>query len=84
MLKIDALKSPPTKDALVHGMEEQRENEIVVFTEGAKNISVTQEGSMVFISGTVGGKNLRRQFEVGLKKLGKVTIGREKTLVELT
>ena len=83
MFKVDSLKSPPTADALIHGMEEQRENEIVVFTEGAKDVSVTQEGSIVFVSGTVGGKNLRRQFDVGIKKIGKVTIGREKTLVEL-
>lgn len=84
MFKLDSLKSPPTADAIVHGMEENRDNEIVIFTEGAKDISVTQEGSIIFVSGTVGGKNLRRQFEVGIKKLGKVTVGREKTLVELT
>lgn len=83
MFKLDSLKSKPTTDAITHGMKECRDNEIVVFTDGAKDVSVTQEGNIVFVSGTIGGKSLRRQFDVGDKKLGKVAIGREKTIVEL-
>lgn len=83
MLDVDILKSPITADSFAHGVNEQRENEIVIYTEGAKDVLVSQEGTTVYISGSVGGKNLRRQFEVSKKKIKKFTVGREKTLVEL-
>ena len=61
-----------------HGMREQRENEIVVYVDGVKDLKVTQSGNSVLVSGSINGATLSRPFPVkdGAKiKSHSVTLG---------
>lgn len=61
-----------------HGMREQRENEIIVYVDGVKDLKVSQSGNSVLVSGSINGKELVRSFTVkeGVTvKSSSVTLG---------
>lgn len=62
---IKALRTQELTDAQrCHGMREQRENEIVIFVDGVKDLTVSQTGDSVIVGGTINGKTLSRAFTV--------------------
>lgn len=64
-MNLTALKTQSlTDDQRCHGMREQRENEIVVFVDGVKDVTVSQTGNSVVVGGSINGKTLSRAFTV--------------------
>lgn len=62
---IKALRTQELTDAQrCNGMREQRENEIVVYVDGVKDLTVSKIGNSVVVGGSINGRTLSRSFEV--------------------